>query len=121
MANFDQPSYCARCRKNNKGQDPCVENTGTTDCKFCLALTPKQRARISTPSYKLKKEKWEGKKAEIATPTKVTSELVDWASVSVIGVVRQQETVKCPSTSSAPPEKKSKRENLPSKAEKSTE
>ena len=80
----------------------------TTNCKFCLALTAEQHAQISTPSYKLKKEKHEARKAETATPTKETSELVDLSGVSVIGVVGQQETVKSPSISSAPPEKKVK-------------
>ena len=100
-----------------------MENKGTTDCNFCLASTPEQRAQISTLSYKLRKEKWEAKKAETATPTKDTSELVDSASVSVIWVVGQQESVKSPSTSSEPPEKKSKKKNLnlASKAKKSTE
>ena len=79
-----------------------------------MALTPEQRAQISTPSYKLKKEKREAKRAE-------SSKLVDPSTVLVIGVVGQQETVKSPSSSSAPPEKKSKKEKLPSKAKKSTE
>ena len=68
MANFDQHSYCAH-REKNKGQEPCVENKDTTNCKFCLALTPEQQlTEISTPSYKLKKEKREARKAESATP-----------------------------------------------------
>ena len=41
MANFDQHTFCARCRDKNKGTDPCVENKGQ-ECKFCLALTPQQ-------------------------------------------------------------------------------
>ena len=121
MANFDQHSYCARCREKNKGKDPCVENKDTTTCKFCLALTPEQLAQISTPSYKLKKEKREARKSETATPTKETSELVDPASVSVIGVVGQQETSKSSPTQHVPPEKKAKKEKLPSKAKKSSD
>ena len=54
MANFDQHTFCARCRDKNKGTDPCVENKGQ-ECKFCLALTPEQLAQISTPSYKKKR------------------------------------------------------------------
>ena len=116
MANFDQHSYCARCREKNKGKDPCVENKDTTTCKFCLALTPDQIAQISTPSYKLK-EKCEARKSETASPTKEASELVDPANVFVIGVVGQQDTVKSPS-SSVPPEKKQK-DKPPSKTKKS--
>ena len=121
MANFDQHSYCARCREKNKGKDPCVENKDTTTCKFCLALTPEQLAQISTPSYKLKKKKREARKSGTATPTKETSELVDPASVSVIGVVGQQETSKSSPTEHVPPEKKAKKEKLPSKAKKSSD
>ena len=121
MPNFDQHSYCARCREKNKDKNPCVESKDTTTCKFCLALTPEQLAQISTPSCKLKKGKREARKSEIATPTEETSELVDPASVSVIGVVGQQESVKSPPTSSVPPEKKAKKEKLPSKSKKSSD
>ena len=80
MASFDQHSFCARCREKFKGGDPCVEKKDTTQCKFCLALTPEQLAQISTPSYKLKKEKREARKSEAATPFKESSELVDPAT-----------------------------------------
>ena len=108
MAIFHQHSYCACFRENNKGKDPCVESKDTTSCKFCSAITPEQLAQISTPSYKIKKEKHEARKSVTATPTKDSSELVDPASVSVIGVVGHQDTtqqtepVKSPSTSSMP-------------------
>ena len=91
MAIFDQHSYCARCREKNKGKDPCVESKDTTFCKFCSAFTPEQLAQISTPSYKIKKEKREARKSVTATPTKDSTELVDPASVSVIGVVGQED------------------------------
>ena len=126
MAIFDQHSYCACCRKKNKGKDPCVESKDTTSCKFCSAFTPEQLAQIST-SYKIKKEKCEARKSVTATPTKDFSELVDPASVSVIGVVGHQEStqqtepVKSPSTSSMPLEKKAKKEKVVSKAKKSSE
>ena len=67
-----------------------MENKDTMNCKFCLALTPEQLAQISTPSYKLKKEKQEARKAESATPTQESCELVDSSSVSVIGVVARK-------------------------------
>ena len=86
IANFDSHSSCARCRDKGKGKDPCVENPETKDCKFCNSLTPEPRLQLATPSYKLKKEKWEAKKLE-STPSKDSDTLVDPASVSVIGVV----------------------------------
>ena len=121
MANFDQHTFCARCRDKNKGTNPCVENKGQ-ECKFCLALTPEQLhvAQISTPSYKIKKEKREARKADNATPTKTSDELVDPASVSVIGVVGQQETPKAQASVSAPPEKKLKKSAPVSKTKKSS-
>ena len=119
MASFDQHSYCARCREKFKGGDPCVEKKDTSQCKFCLALTPEQLTQISTPSYKLKKEKREARKSESTTPSHEPSELVDPANVSVIGVVGQPSADKSPASSSMPPEKKSKKEKPPSKSKKS--
>ena len=119
MANFDQHTFCVHCRDKNKGTDPCVENKGQ-ECKFCLALTREQLAQISTPSYKIKKEKREARKADNATPTKTSDEFVDPASVSVIGVVGQQETPKAQASVSAPPEKKLKKSALVTKAKKSS-
>ena len=58
MAGFDTHSFCVHCRDKEKGQDPCVEKLDSA-CKFCNILTSDQRAQLSTPSYKLKKEKWE--------------------------------------------------------------
>ena len=117
---FDQHTYCVRCLEKNKGKDPCVENK-EQDCKFYLALTPEQLAQISTPTYKIKKEKQEARKADNATPTKTSDELVDPAIVSVIGVVGQQETAKSSTSVSAPPEKKLKKSASVTKAKKSTE
>ena len=104
-----------------------MESKDTSTCKFCLAFTPEQLAQISTQSYKIKKEKHEAKKSETATPMKDSTELIDPASVSVIGVVGQQDTVKqhdsakSPSSSSMPPEKKTKKEKVASEARKSSE
>ena len=120
MAIFDQHSYCARCREKNKGKDPCVEGKDTTSCKFCSAFTLEQLAQISTPSYKIKKEKREARKSVTATPTKDSSELVDPASVSVIGVVgqegstQQSQPAKSPSSSTMPPEKRAKKDQVSS-------
>ena len=107
--------------KKNKGKDPCVENKDTSTCKFCLAFTPEQLVQISTPSYKLKKEKREARKSETATPSKEPSELVDPANVSVIGVVGQAAVDKSPASSSVPPEKKLKKDKLPAKVQKSSD
>ena len=57
MAGFDNHSFCARCRDKGKGKDPCAERPESTDCKFCNTLPAKQRAQLSSPSYKVKKEK----------------------------------------------------------------
>ena len=54
------------------------------DCTLCNAFTPEQRAQISTPSYKIKKEKRESKRSDSTQPT---DELVDPSSISVIGVM----------------------------------
>ena len=65
MAGFDPHTVCARCRDKKKGKDPCVEKEGAS-C-HCNALTPEQLAQLSTPSYKLKKEKRDMKSS---TPSK---------------------------------------------------
>ena len=65
-AGFDLHSVCARCGDKRKGQDPCVEKPGS-DCLHCNALTSEQLAQLSTPSYKIKKEKRELK---TSTPAK---------------------------------------------------
>ena len=85
MASFDGHSFCARCRDKKKGTDTCLEIL-TADCKFCLLLTPEQKAQLATPSYKLKKEKRDAKKAELFSPSK-DSTLVDPSTVSVIAPV----------------------------------
>ena len=96
MAGFDLHRFCARCRDKKKGKDPCVEKPGS-DCQHCKALTPEQLTQLSTPSYKLKKEKRD--KADTtpsknASTTKVTLSptLVDPARVSVIRAVDGQDT-----------------------------
>ena len=115
MAIFDGHAFCARCRERGKGEEPCISNKDTSDCKFCNMFTPVQHAQISTPSYKLKKEKREAKCLDNTTPTKDSS-LVDPASVSVIGVVGESSTGQSPPL---PPEKKTRKENPPTKSKKS--
>ena len=64
-----------------------------TECKFCIVLTPEQRAQLATPSYKLKKEKRE-KKLE-SSPSK-DSTLEDPSTVAVIGAVSNTGTLSSP-------------------------
>ena len=101
MAGFDLHSVCACCRDKKKGSDPCIE----TPPAACDALTAEQKAQLSTPSYKLKKEK---KEAKSSTPAKTSDTLsptlMDPAFVSVVGVMDGQTT----SGLSGPTEKKKK-------------
>ena len=94
-----------RCRDKKKVSDPCIE-TPPAACSHCDALSSEQKAQLSTPSYKLKKER---KEAKSSTPVKavdtLSPTLVDPALVSVVGVVDGQTT----SGLSGPAEKKSKK------------
>ena len=112
MAGFDRHLYCACCRDKGKGKEPCISNKDTSDCN---ALTPEQRLQLATPSYKLKKEKREAKRAD-ANPSDDTT-LVDPAEVSVVGVIGEPIS----QSVSAPPEKKVKKDKAPPKPKKSTE
>ena len=113
MAIFDGHAFCARCRENGKGEEPCVANKDTADCSLCNSFTPEQRTQISTPSYKIKEDKREAKRMDNTQPT---DELVDPSSVSVIGVVSGPSADKSP----APPDKKPKKEKSPAKSKKSS-
>ena len=120
MAGFYPHSYCARCRDKKKGQDPCVEKPDSA-CTHCNALSPEQLAQLSTPSYKLKKEKREARSTsskEPSTEDTLSPTLVDPALVSVVGVVDGQSTSRSPGLS-APPEKKRKSDNKKSSTSKS--
>ena len=66
MASFDGHAFCACCRDKKKGEDPCVKSPDS-ECNLCSVLTPEQLTQLSTPSYRLKKEKREAKKME-STP-----------------------------------------------------
>ena len=86
MASFDKHSRCARCREKGQGDDPCVQNL---QCDFCSVLTPEQVLKLSTPTYKLRKEKAKAKEV-----------LVDPSSVVVLDTQPEQEPAV--SVSSAP-------------------
>ena len=57
MTSFDKRARCARCRDKGHG-DPCVKNFA---CEFCDLLTPEQLLQLSTPTYKIRKEKQKSK------------------------------------------------------------
>ena len=116
MAIFDGHAYCARCRDKGKGEEPCIANKETLDCTICNSLTPEQRTQLATPSYKIKKEKREAKRLDSNPSDEVA--LVDPDTVSVIGVVGESSSAQ---TSSAPPEKKTKKDKAPTKGKKSVE
>ena len=110
MAGFDPHSHCARCRDKKKGKDPCVEKPDSA-CKLCDSLSPEQLAQLSTPSYKLKKEKREARSTpskEPSTEDTLSPSLVDPSLVTVVGVVDGQSTSGSPALSAPPPEKKKK-------------
>ena len=113
MAIFDGHAFCARCREKGKGEEPCIANKDTVDCTLCNAFTPEQRAQISTPSYKIKKEKREAKRLDSTQPT---DDFVDPSSVSVIGVVSGPSADKSP----IPPKKKPKKDKPSTKTKKSS-
>ena len=75
MAAFDGHKKCARCRDKKLGDDPCVKNQL---CTICDSFTEQQRSMLSTPQYKIRKDK---KSGLLVSPSKVT----------VVGVVPQEE------------------------------
>ena len=75
MAAFDGHKKCARCRDKKLGDDPCVKDQS---CSICDSFTEQQRTMLSTPQYKIRKDK---KSGLLVSPSKVT----------VVGVVNQEE------------------------------
>ena len=110
MASFDSHSFCARCREKGKGSDPSISHN---DCTACNSLTEDQRIQLSTPSYRLKKEKRDLKRSS-DTPAKdsTSSSLIDPSSVTVVGAVDAQGVIQSPGSSS---DKKKKKPNPPEK------
>ena len=78
MASFDKHSKCARCRDKGLGEDPCVKHLA---CEFCDLLTPEQLLQLSTPTYKIHKEKQKPKEV-----------LVDPSTVTVVSQADQEGT-----------------------------
>ena len=106
MAGFDHHSVCARCRDKKKGSDPCIK-TPPEACEHCDLLSPEQKIQLSTPYYKLKKERKDAKSTPRKETDTLTLTLVDPALVSVVGVVDSQNT-SGDSALSEPVEKKKK-------------
>ena len=86
MASFDKHSRCARCRDKSQGDDPCVKQL---PCEFCDLLTPEQLLQLSTPTYKIRKEKQKGKDV-----------LIDPSTVTVVSQVESEAADRPPSSSS---------------------
>ena len=79
MASFDQHLRCARCKDKGLGEDACVKKPS---CEFCELLTPEQVLQLSTPTYKLRKEKKQERES-----------LVDPSSVTVFSPVDQDKSL----------------------------
>ena len=75
MAGFDGHKKCARCREKKLGDDPCVKDLV---CSICDAFSEQQRSMLSTPQYKIRKDK---KSGLLVSPSKVT----------VVGVANQED------------------------------
>ena len=105
MASFDSHCFCACGREKGKGTDPCINHN---DYQACNSLTEEQRVQLSTPSYRLKKEKRDLKKSS-DTPIKDSdsSTLIDPSSVTVVGAVDSQGMTQSPGSSSSTKKKKS--------------
>ena len=75
MAGFNGHKKCARCREKKLGDDPCVKDLV---CSICNAFSDQQRSMLSTPQYKIRKDK---KSGLLVSPSKVT----------VVGVANQED------------------------------
>ena len=79
MTSFDQHLRCAGSRDKGLGEDACVKKL---PCEFCELLTPEQVLQLSTPTYKLRKEKKQERES-----------LVDPSSITVLSPVDQDKSV----------------------------
>ena len=66
MAAFDLNDKCARCRDKKIGEDPCVKGL---DCLICEGFSDSQRDTLSTPAYKIRKDR---KSGALVSPKEVT-------------------------------------------------
>ena len=79
MAAFDLHERCARCREKKIGEDPCVKGKS---CSLCDNFSDSQRETISTPSYRIRKDR---KAGLLVSPKEVTviSSVEDLSSANV--------------------------------------
>ena len=66
MAAFDLHERCARCREKKLGGDPCVKDK---PCSLCDQFSDSQKETLSTPSYRIRKER---KAGLLVSPKEVT-------------------------------------------------
>ena len=66
MAAFDLHECCARCREKKLGEDPCVKDK---PCSLCDNFSDTQKETLSTPSYRIRKER---KAGLLVSPKEVT-------------------------------------------------
>ena len=66
MAAFDVHEKCARCRDKKMGEDPCVKGL---ECVICEGFSDFQRETLSTPAYKIRKDR---KSGALVSPKDVT-------------------------------------------------
>ena len=67
MAVFDLHERCARCREKKLGEDPCVKDK---PCSLCDNFSDTQKETLSTPSYRIRKER---KAGLLVSPKEVTA------------------------------------------------
>ena len=66
MPAFDLHEKCARCHDKKIGEDPCVKGL---DCLICEGFNDSQRETLSTPAYKICKDRRSG---ALVSPKDVT-------------------------------------------------
>ena len=66
MATFDMHDKCTRCREKQIGSDVCVQDQ---PCTICDSFTDAQKGNLSTPTYRIRKEK---KTGALVSPSDVT-------------------------------------------------
>ena len=54
MASFDLQNKCARCQDKHIGEDQCEADK---PCTICNKFIDAQREMLSTPTYRMRKEK----------------------------------------------------------------
>ena len=86
MAGFDSHEKCACCRDKKVGDDSCVKGQ---DCLICEGFTDGQRETLSTPSYKICKEKRAGSLVYPKDVTRLLSVLLIWKDKRPLNLLRR--------------------------------